>query len=45
MTGASGYLHYIAGNGSIAKSGLMLGLGETEEEIGEDDQGYFRNRM
>ena len=28
-----GVLRYIAGQGAVAKSGIMLGLGETEDEI------------
>ncbi len=36
-------LHYVAGSGIIAKSGLMLGLGETEEEILEAMDDVIKN--
>jgi lipoyl synthase len=35
-------LKYISGNGKVAKSGFMLGLGENEEEISETIDDLFK---
>ena len=34
-------LRYISGNGAVAKSGFMLGLGETESEVVETIKDLF----